>query len=209
MNQKGKRVFMALVGVVITGISVGLFQKASLGVDPYTSFITGISNILGLSFGGIYTAICCVLFVIVFIFDKHYIGLTTILNLISNGFIADMARGYMNNLMPSPNYLTRILLLFIAVIVVCFATSLYFTANLGISVYDAISKIMTDREIASFRVCRVSSDLLCVIIGYLLKVTVGVGTIITALFMGPLIQWFNVKVSKPFLDGNNISEKLL
>ena len=49
--------------------------------------------------------------------------------------------------------------------------------------------------------CRVLSDLVCVTVGLVFHAMVGVGTVITALFMGPVIQWFNTHVSEPFLYG--------
>ena len=45
------------------------------------------------------------------------------------------------------------------------------------------------------------SDLVCVTVGLVFHAMVGVGTVITALFMGPVIQWFNTHVSEPFLYG--------
>jgi uncharacterized membrane protein YczE len=85
----------------------------------------------------------------------------------------------------------------------CFAASLYFTADLGVSAYDAVSKIMADKKIAQFRFCRIITDVTCVIVGFVLKASVGIGTIITALFMGPLIQWFNVNFSELLLYKRN------
>ena len=63
-----------------------------------------------------------------------------------------------------------------------------------------------------FRYCRIITDLICVLIGAGLCLiggysisrvftVVGVGTIITAFFMGPLIEFFNVHVARPFLEG--------
>ena len=66
---------------------------------------------------------------------------------------------------------------------------------------------MADKKMAQFRLCRILTDLICVIVGFLLKASVGIGTVVTALFMGPLIQWFNNNVSEPLLYKN--SENIL
>ena len=86
MNLKTKRILMAFIGVVVTGISIGMFQSSALGTDPFTSFTTGLCNVTGLPFGVFYTILCACILVIVFILDKRYIGLATIFNLIGNGF---------------------------------------------------------------------------------------------------------------------------
>lgn len=126
-----------------------------------------------------------------FILDKRYIGLATIFNLIGNGFIADISRSFIESIIVNPSFLIRVVLLISGVVIMCLAASLYFTADLGVSAYDAISKIMADKKMAQFRLCRILTDLICVIVGFLLKASVGIGTVVTALFMGPLIQWFN------------------
>ncbi|WP_300696917.1 hypothetical protein [uncultured Clostridium sp.] len=203
MEVKSMRLLMAFIGVVITGISVGIFQAASLGTDPFTSFTTGLCNVTGLSFGTFYSILCSVMLIFVLIIDKHYIGLATIFNLIGNGFIADATKNIIEGIIVNPSFLVKMILLILGVIVMCFGASLYFTADLGVSAYDAISKIMSDNKIAQFRFCRIVTDLICVVVGFVLRASIGIGTIITALFMGPLIQWFNVNFSEPLLRLQN------
>lgn len=201
MNLKSRRIIVAFIGVFLTGISVGIFQNASLGTDPFTSFVTGLCNITNLSFGSFYTIICACMLIFVFIVDKHYIGIATIFNLIGNGFIADITRKILEDMIINQSFLVKTILLIVGVVLACFAASLYFTADLGVSAYDAMSKIMADKKIAQFRICRIITDLICVIVGFGLKASVGIGTLVTALFMGPLIQWFNVNVSEPLIYG--------
>ena len=42
-------------------------------------------------------------------------------------------------------------------------------------------------------------DMICTLIGFLLGGIVGVGTLVTALFMGPLIEFFNLHFARPLL----------
>ena len=203
MNLKTRRILMAFTGVIITGMSVGMFQAASLGTDPFTSFTTGLCNLTGLSFGLFYSILCACMLIFVFVVDKRYIGSATIFNLFGNGFVADITRNFIEGIVVNPSFLFRVVLLILGVVIMCFAASLYFTADLGVSAYDAVSKIMADKKIAQFRFCRIITDVTCVIVGFVLKASVGIGTIITALFMGPLIQWFNVNFSELLLYKRN------
>ena len=102
-------------------------------------------------------------------------------------------------MIPNLTVTHRVILLVAGIVLMCLAAALYFTADLGVSVYDAISIIMSDKKIASFRICRISTDSICVIIGFSLKASIGIGTIITALFMGPLIQVFKTYIAEPLL----------
>ena len=60
--------------------------------------------------------------------------------------------------------------------------------------------VLADTKIAPFRLVRIGTDLVCVILGTLMGARPGVGTIVTALCMGPLIDFFNRKVARPFLE---------
>lgn len=206
MNLKARRILLTCVGVFVTGISVGIFQAVELGTDPFTSFITGLCNITKIQFGILYTIICAALLCLVFIVDKHYIGIATVFNLIGNGITADITRNFLDTIIREPGYITRIVLLSLGVILMCFAASMYFAADLGVSAYDAVSKIMTDKKIAQFRMCRIITDGTCVIIGFTLNASVGIGTVITAVFMGPLIQWISINCTEPFLYGRKIEK---
>lgn len=212
MNSKFKRVIFALIGVVLTGVSVGIIQKSNLGTDPFSSFTTGLSNATHISFGTFYTIICAIILIGVFILDKHYIGLATILNLFLIGIIADTTRETLEKIITTDSYVARIIILILGIVIMCFSASLYFTADLGISAYDSVSKIMSDKTKIKFKICRITTDLICVIIGFIFNANVGIGTVITAFFMGPLISYFNVKFSEPILNNekikNIISSKL-
>ena len=81
-------------------------------------------------------------------------------------------------------------------------TSLYFVADLGVSSYDAVALTISEKcKRISFQYCRITTDILCVVIGFVFHVTVGIGTVITAFMMGPVIQWFNVHLSEPIRYG--------
>lgn len=60
---------------------------------------------------------------------------------------------------------------------------------------------MTEKGIANFQYCRISTDLVCTFTGFMLGATIGIGTLVTAFFMGPIIAWFNRHVAEPFRYG--------
>lgn len=192
---------MALTGVLIAGISVGLFRRSVFGTDPFQVLVNGISNqITFTGFGTVYMVINLLMLVAIFFLDKHYIGIATFINIFLLGYVVQFSDDMVGKLIgDAPSMLIRIILLIAGVVILCFASSLYFTANLGVSTYDAVSLIMTDKKLGKFKYLRIATDLFCVIVGFFLGGVVGVGTIITAFFMGPLIDFFNKKVAEPFL----------
>ena len=186
-----KRLIMAFIGVCCTGVSIALFRKAGLGADPFTCLNVGITNAINMTYGTVYPVITGVMFVLVLIFDRHYIGIATVLNLFGIGFVVDFCMLILDRLFETPDILVKILLFIAGIVVVCFGSSLYFTADLGVSAYDAMSLILSDKKVAAFRVCRIGTDILCVLVGFICGAgdSVGVGTVITALCMGPIIQY--------------------
>ncbi len=200
--QKWKRIGMSFFGVIVTGFCVGALQKADLGADPFTCFVTGIGNIFHSTYSTFYLIVTGGLLVGVFFLEKHYIGIATLINLFLTGAAADLMRGLLDRLFPQPGMAVRVGIMLVGILGTCFSASIYFTADLGVSAYDAVSLIAANKyKLMAFRLCRIATDLVCVLTGLLFHVTIGVGTIITALFMGPVIQWFNTHVSEPFLYG--------
>ena len=142
-------------------------------------------------------------------FDRHKIGLATLINLFLLGYIAEFSQGCCRAAFPELGLIGRLLLLAVAIVIMCLASAFYFTADLGVSTYDAVSLIWSEKQSRiPFKFCRIICDSACVIAGALLcaagtvKVAgvVGIGTVVTAFFMGPLIEFFNRKVAIPFLN---------
>ena len=105
-----------------------------------------------------------------------------------------------------PTLAGQVTFLIVGIVLSCFAAALYYTADLGVSTYDAIPLHIADRKpklfgkVLPFRVIRIISDLICVSVGFALGFLPGIGTIITALFMGPLITFFRKTLTDPMLN---------
>lgn len=68
--EKWKRIAMSFFGVIITGFCIGAFQKANLGADPFTCFVTGISNIFGSTYSTFYLIVTGALLIGVFFVES-------------------------------------------------------------------------------------------------------------------------------------------
>ncbi|WP_225209619.1 YczE/YyaS/YitT family protein [Limosilactobacillus avistercoris] len=198
-----KKITMAFCGVLLCGICVGMLQKANLGVDPFTCLVTGIANLFNSTYSTFYLILTAFLLFLVFILRRHYIGIATIINLFLTGIAADTMRSILDNIFPHLNLTLRCGLMITAIVFTCLAAALYFTADLGVSAYDAIALIAAYKfHLLPFKYCRIITDSICVLVGFSFNVTLGIGTIITALFMGPLTQWFKSNIAEPLLNHN-------
>ncbi|MBE7387991.1 YczE/YyaS/YitT family protein [Ligilactobacillus salivarius] len=190
MTRLTKKRIMAISGTTLCGCSVGILQDSALGLDLFSCFVTGIANIFGSSYGTFYLIVTSILLLIVIFLKRSYLGYTTLANLLLTGIIADYTLTFLNGFVKAPTYLIRIilLLLLLGLGLMCLAASLYFTAALGVSAYDAIALISADKyRSLPFKYHRVITDGFCVTIGLIFGATVGIGTLITAFFMGPMI----------------------
>lgn len=197
------RIWMSVLGVLICGVSVGMFRTAALGVDPFQSLMSGLNAVIPISFGTLYVIANVMLLSFALIFDRRKIGLATLVNLTLLGYAAEYSEKFFTSVFPGLTLIPSLLLLLAGMVVMCFAAALYFNADLGVSTYDAVSLIISEKQDkVSFKLCRIISDVLCVMLGVVLcrlggmswrEVTgaVGVGTILTAFFMGPLISFFS------------------
>ena len=210
--MKKRRVFMSLFGVIICAISVGIFKIAALGVDPFQSLMSGLDKLIPISFGTLYVIVNLVLLSFSLIVDRHNIGIATFINLFLLGYITEFTYSFLQTILVNPSMIVRILCLIIGIVIICFGSAFYMTADLGVSTYDAVAIVLAYKwKVAKFKFCRISTDLICVITGTIIfligggsireiPTIVGVGTIITAFFMGPLIELFNEKFARPFLE---------
>ena len=208
-----KRIGMSLFGVIICAISVGIFKIAALGVDPFQSFMAGLDALVPIKFGTLYVIANAVLLLFALIFDRHYIGIATFINLFLLGYITQFTYEFLQTVIVNPSMVIRVLCLVIGVVIICFGSAFYMTADLGVSTYDAVALIIVHTwKKGKFQYVRIITDLVCVALGITLfllaggavlqiPTIVGIGTIITAFFMGPLIEFFNVHIARPFLRG--------
>ena len=208
-----------MFGVIICAISVGIFKIAALGVDPFQLFMAGLDSIVPISFGTLYVITNAVMLLFALIFDRHYIGIATFINLFLFGYITQFTYEFLQKIIVNPNMAVRIACLVIGVVIICFGSAFYMTADLGVSTYDAVALIIVNTwKKGKFQYVRIITDIVCVILGVtlfmlaggtigMIPTIAGVGTIITAFFMGPLIEFFNVKIARPFLAKNKSNPK--
>ena len=221
MSEKrifARRLWMSLAGVVLTAFAVAMFKTAALGVDPFQSFVSGMDAVLPISYGTVYMLMNLAFLCFGLIFDRHYLGLATFINLFLLGYMVEFFQKLCFGSLTRPAVAVQWLLFAVAFVLLCFSASLYITADLGVSTYDTVALILTNRfHLGKFKFVRITTDVICVAAGVALYVAsqgteglgsvVGVATIVTALGMGPFIDWFNRKLSQPLLRMGQTEQK--
>lgn len=180
-----------------------------MGADPFTAMNTGISGMIGMQFGTLQLIVNALILVLVFAFKRQFIGFGTIFNMVFVGYTADFIMWLLAKFQITfGTWPVRILLLIFAALLICIGDALYISADMGMSPYDAagyIVETLTGKKI-SFRIARIILDIVCVGIGFVTGMQVGIewkiigiGTVILAFCTGPLIQFFRVHWSDKLL----------
>lgn len=210
-SAKIKRTLMSMSGVIICAVSVAVFKIAALGVDPFQSLMAGLDRLIPISFGTLYMLVNLLLLSFCLIFDRTKIGAATFINMFLLGYVTEFSLAFLQSVIVAPSLAVRVACLMIGIVVICFGSALYMTADCGVSTYDALAIVLSEKwKLARFQYCRIGTDVICVIGGVILflitggtvatiPTMAGPGTIITAFFMGPLIEVFNVYVARPLL----------
>ena len=201
-----RRIIMAAAGILLTGVSIGFFKRSLFGVDPYQCFVNGLDNIIPLRFSTVYLLANVVQLIVVFFMNRHYIGISTLMNLFLLGDVVEFSEATLERMFGDLGLGMRIVFLVIGIVVTCIAAALYYSADLGVSTYDAIPLHIASLQpklfghVLPFRVVRIISDVICTAVGVALGARAGLGTVVTALFMGPLIAFFRRTISDPLVQ---------
>ena len=179
-----RRLLQLYIGLVLYGVSTALFVHANLGADPWDVFHLGVAKQLGISFGTVIILTGAAV-LLLWIPIRQMPGLGTVSNVIVLGLAADATLAV---LPPLESLVARSALLVVAIVLNAIATGMYIGAGFGPGPRDGLMTGLHARTGWSLRGIRTAIELSVLLIGCLLGGKFGVGTVIYALSIGPLIQ---------------------
>ncbi|HEX6328234.1 MAG TPA: hypothetical protein VFZ72_16835 [Jiangellaceae bacterium] len=179
-----RRLVQLCTGLVLYGVSLALMVRADLGLDPWDVFHQGLADRLPLTFGQV-SIVVGTLVLLVWIPLRQRPGLGTISNVVVIGLAVDAALAAI----PAPDPIVwRIAFLISGVLLNAFATAAYVGARLGAGPRDGLMTGLVARTGRSVRLVRTSIELSVLATGWLLGGTVGVGTVLYAVAIGPIVH---------------------
>jgi uncharacterized membrane protein YczE len=173
-----------LVGLMGYGFSMAVMVRAGLGLDPWDVFHQGLAGRTGMTIG-IASAVVGVGVLLAWIPLRNRPGIGTVANVIVIAVTVDAAMA----LLPAPSDMAvRVAMMLAAVLLNAVSTVLYIGAGLGPGPRDGLMTGLVARTGLSVRLVRTSIEASVLAIGWLLGGTVGIGTLVYALGIGPLVQ---------------------
>jgi uncharacterized membrane protein YczE len=185
-HDPGRRLTQLLAGLVLYGTSMALQIRSGLGLNPWDVLHEGLTEQTSLSFG-VVTAITGAVVLLLWIPLRQRPGIGTVANVLVIAVVVDIALA----LLPAPEALAaRIVLLVGAIVLNGIATAAYVGARFGPGPRDGLMTGFSARTGRSVRLVRTCIEITVLAAGWLLGGTVGVGTVLYALTIGPLTQAF-------------------
>jgi len=181
-----ERLGQLLVGLFLYGVALGLMVRGGIGVAPWDVLSLGVSGSTGLGYG-LVTVLVSILVLILWIPLRQRVGLGTLLNALLIGPSADLTLA----LVPAPPSVWVGAPMFVAgLVLLAFATGLYIAADFGPGPRDGLMTGLVRRTGWRVWIVRTLIEGSVLLVGFLLGGPVGVGTVLFAFGVGPLVGLF-------------------
>ncbi|MEH0109811.1 hypothetical protein V6N00_08825 [Tersicoccus sp. MR15.9] len=188
------RVIVLLAGLALYGMAIGLMIRSELGASPWDVLAQGVSRRVGLSFG-VAVILVSVAVLVCWIPLRVRPGWGTLANAVLVGLFADATLGVVA---PTGQWLQRTGMLVGGVVLIALATAVYLRPGLGPGPRDGLFTGLVRRTGLPVWVVRGGLEITVLIVGWLLGGTVGIGTVVFAAVVGPLVhvflRWLRVDV---------------
>lgn len=186
MRSMTGRLVRLNVGLFLYGFTMAMLVQSTLGLDPWDVFHEGVTRHVDLTFGQV-VIVTGAAVLLLWIPLRQVPGVGTVLNVLVIGLAADLGIA----VIAQPDDLwVRALLLVGGVVGNGFAGALYIGAALGPGPRDGLWLGLVRRTGRSVRLWRTTIELTVLAVGFVLGGTVGIGTVVYAVTIGPIVQFF-------------------
>ena len=181
-----RRILQLRVGLTLYGVSMAMMVRGALGLDPWDVFHMGVASHLPLTFGQV-TILVGALVLLLWVPLRQWPGLGTVANVVVIGLAADAGLA----LIAQPDaWWARAALLLSGLVLNGIAGGLYIGSQLGPGPRDGLMTGLARRTGLSIRLVRTTIEVVVLLVGWLLGGSVGLGTVLYAVSIGPLVQFF-------------------
>lgn len=199
-RRLGRRLTQLYTGLALYGASSALLVEAGLGLEPWGVLHQGLAELTGLTIGVVSIGVGAVV-LLLWIPLRQRPGLGTV----SNVFVVGIAMDATLALVPEAHTMAvRIPLLIAGIVLNGVATGLYIAARFGPGPRDGLMTGLHRRTGHSVRLMRTAVEVAVLATGFALGGTVGVGTLLYALSIGPLAQLFLRVFAVPSESGSTV-----
>lgn len=181
---------MFLIPVIMMPLGIAAFYACRLGSDPFSVFIEGQHALTGLTRGQITTINNSALLLIMLIFGRKYIGMGTVIMTFSIGPLIDFFRSAIYQLLLTGGDFmpVRVAVMVAGCVVFSVGVGFYIATEFGIGGLECILMLFTERTGFKMKYVKIVQDATFVLLGFIMGGIIGVGTMLSVLVTGPIID---------------------
>lgn len=173
-----------VIGLAMFGIGIAVMARGGLGLGPWEAFHQGISRLTGMELGTVSILVGIPVLAAWWPLGERP-GIGTLLNIVGIGTATNLALA----VLPAATWLPGQLAMTLGgVVIIAIGSGLYLAADLGPGPRDGLMTGLHLRFGWSIRRARTAVELVVLSAGFLLGGTIGLGTVVFALGIGPLVQ---------------------
>lgn len=181
-----KKILICLLGCTMLGGGMGMLIRVRIGSDSLSCFYEGLSLKTGLTAGTISLFMNLIYLVVVYFLDKKKIGVSTFVFMIFGKYPIDF---FYEHFFTPNSLIVAILLDIVICVVIGVGCAVIIAADLGVTAYDSLTLSTSETLKKNYVVVRYIYDGAFLILGLLLGGTIGIGTIIALVLIGPVFNY--------------------
>ncbi len=196
-----KKVFFALIGILLIGVGVAFNNSSGLGNDPIGLVYDGVRNVAKLSNEQLGTASNFVnwgLIILLFFIGRRYINIGTLIYILPYGFFVNLGAMIYNNYFISDSVVFRWFTVVVGCLLLYTGVAIFIVMDMGLDPFSGLVMVIRDKLGWDYKKTKILFDIIMLIIGISLGGRLGAVTILTALSAGPGIQFISNQLRKVF-----------
>lgn len=190
-NKYWKKTFLGALAGVFIGCGVGIILYANIGGDTVTVFQDGLHNIMNISYGQASRVYNVVLILLALLIARRYFGIGTIVSALVTGYIIDLTYDTLISIGTLSDFFVLVLVYLAGLAIYSFGLSILIKCNLGMNGLDSLIYKIKEITKVDYKILRLLADMILTFVGYLMGGIVGIGTVLSIIFTGVLIDLFN------------------
>lgn len=202
-NASNSRIVATFIGTVILGLGLTGLRLSGLGNDPCTAFHLAVSEFLDIGLGNYQLAVNSLMLIVEITFGRKYIGFATIVNMTALGYIIDFLTPLIGSTVGTAigaGFGYQLVYMGVSLMFLSLGVSMYQLGAMGLAPYDYLSVGLSEGYKFKYFWCRMLTDCTCcgmvvLMVSFALvswqDCHLGIGTVLSALCLGPFINAFN------------------
>jgi uncharacterized membrane protein YczE len=173
-----------IIGLVLFGVGIALMAEAGMGLGPWEAFHQGIAKLTGLQLGTVSILLGIPILLAWYPLGERP-GVGTVINIVLIGTATNVALGLLPTMSGQP---LQLLAMLAGVVTIAIGSGLYLASDLGPGPRDGLMTGLHFRFSWSIRTSRTAVEVTVLVLGFLMGGSIGLGTVVFALGIGPLVQ---------------------